>query len=254
MKNIFKRIGAYAIDMVIITLLVTLLTSIDKINFQYHNSQKYNKEYTKITEKYTSVISKQSKLEKKYQNKKIKRKKYQEQKKEYKVQEKKYEKKLKVLQYNISRNSVIYYIVYIAFILGYFGIFQSSFNGQTLGKKLMHLKVVNKDDTEAPIWKLLLRSFILYNVWMYPVILILAFNLNSSSFYTSSLIINEVARGIQLLILLMVIINKNNLGLHDYLLKTKVICTDIEQTEEVLEAEVVEEKETKKKEKKKGDK
>lgn len=248
MKKVFKRIGAYAIDMVIITVIVTMLTSIDKINFQYSNYKKYNNEYTKITEKYTKHISKQSKLETKYKDKKITKKRYNIEKKELKKQEKDYEKKLKKLQYNISRNSVIYYIVYMAFILGYFGIFQASFNGQTLGKRLMHLKVVSVDNSDAKIWQLLLRSFILYNVWSYIVTLILAFNLSVSSFYTSSLIVNEIGRGIQLLTLLMVFMSKSGRGLHDFVAQTSVVVID-DKKDEVMEAEIVEEKQKKKGEK-----
>ena len=240
MKKLFRRIGAYLIDIFIISAIVTLLTSIDKINFQYKNYQKYYKEYSTVSEKYTKTVTKQIYLEKKYKTKKINKQKYQEKKTNYQLKIKNYKKDIERLQYKISRNSIIYYLLYIAFALGYFGIFQSSFNGQTLGKRLMKLKVVQINDKSAKTWQYLLRTFILLNLWMYILNIIFVNNFNASTFYTSSLIINEVSRGIQLLTLLMIIMSKSGRGLHDYVAKTKVI--ELDHVDKVIEAEIVEKK------------
>ena len=262
MKRIFKRIGAYLIDIIIISTIVTLLTSVDKINFQYKNYQKYYNEYTKITEKYTKTLSKQVNLEKKYKDKDVKKKEYTKKNNKYKNDIKSYEKSVKKIQYHISRNSIIYYIIYVAFALGYFGIFQASYNGQTIGKKLMHLKVVSKDDQPAKMWQFLLRTFILLNLWMYIANIILVYTLGVKTFYTSSLIISEVARGLQLVTLLLIVMSKQARGLHDYAALTKVVSCDDNENNDVEEskvvkakkAEVVEAEIIEKKKKKKGGK
>ncbi len=240
MSKFLKRFVAYIIDIAIISIVVTLLTSNNKINFQYNNYQKYYKEYNEISTKYTKTLDKQSKLEKKYKNKKISESKYNKNKNEYNKNIKTYESKIKILQYKIMRNSVVYYSLYIAFILAYFGIFQYSFNGQTLGKRLMKIKIVSNNNKDLTIWRLLLRSFILYNLWIYIVGLILVYTINSSSYYTSYSLLNNVGSILQIIIVMMVIMNKNNRGLHDYVASTKIEFIDNNIKEEITEAEIVE--------------
>ena len=240
MSKFLKRFVAYIIDIAIISIVVTLLTSNNKINFQYNNYQKYYKEYNEISTKYTKTLDKQSKLEKKYKNKKISESKYNKNKNEYNKNIKTYESKIKILQYKIMRNSVVYYSLYIAFILAYFGIFQYSFNGQTLGKRLMKIKIVSNNNKDLTIWRLLLRSFILYNLWIYIVGLILVYTINSSSYYTSYSLLNNVGSILQIIIVMMVIMNKNNRGLHDYVASTKIEFIDNNIKEEITEAKIVE--------------
>lgn len=238
MNKFLKRLFAYIVDIAIISILVTLLTYNNKINFQYDNYQKYYKEYNSVSTKYNKVLDKDSKLEKKYKNKDIKKGKYAENKKVYKQEKKKYEKNIKILQRKIMRNSVIYYSIYMAFILAYFGIFQYSFNGQTLGKRLMKIKIISKK-SDLNLWMMLLRSFILYNLWIYILGLIFAYRLNYGSYYTAYSLLNNAGSVIQIIIVMMVIMNKDNRGLHDYIANTEVVFIDNEEKEEVMEAEVI---------------
>ena len=237
MKNILKRVGAYFIDLVIITAILSFLTSVDKINYQYKNYQKYYKDYVKTTEKYTKVSNKKLHLNEKYQNKIIKKKKYQNNKKKLDNQIKKYENDIKKIQYNMSRYSIISNIMYIAFILGYFGIFQATNNGQTLGKKLMKLKVVSKDGSNIKIWQALIRSFILFSVWMYIANIICIYTFNYKGYYTANLITSEISRTLNLVTLLMVILTKQGRGIHDYIARTRVILDS--KDSDVVEGEII---------------
>ena len=239
MKKNFRRVAAYFIDIVIVTVLVSLLTSNDKTNFQYNNYQKYYKEYTEVAAKYEKVISKQLKLETKKATKKISNKQYKNQNKELSVSKKKCEKKIKKLQFLLTRNLVIQYLFNIAIILGYFGIFQASFNGQTLGKRLMKIKVVKTDGGSGSIIKMLLRAFVLHKVWLLVAYIVLAYTLSQNSFFIPYQILTNIGNYFQFIILLMIVITKSNRGLHDYIAGTKVI--DISNSE-ILEAEVTEKK------------
>ena len=269
MKRFFKRFLAYIVDIAIISLVVTLLTANNKINFQYNKYADLNTKYNEVYEEYNEVLNKQTKLEKKYKEDKITKKEYNKTLKKYESISKKYQKELKVLTHKIQKNSVIYYIIYCAFVLGYFGIFQYSFNGQTLGKRILRLKIVNNKEGELRIWQTLLRTFILYNIWIYILIVSLAYILNSKDYYTPYIILNNISSTIQLLIGLMVIMNVNGRGLHDYIARTKVLEFDKEGNEivyknpykeEIEEAEIISEKEVenkktdKSKKRDKGDK
>ena len=69
--------------------------------------------------------------------------------------------------YYISKYSISYNIVIIVGILLYFGVFQKYCNGQTIGKKLMKIKVVDNNTNENPnIWKHLLRTIPMYYIYI----------------------------------------------------------------------------------------
>ena len=61
--------------------------------------------------------------------------------------------------------------VIIAYGNWYFIAFNKYTNGQTLGKKVMRLKIVNSKDIDAkvPIWSYLVRAIILYQPIYYLV-------------------------------------------------------------------------------------
>ena len=251
MKKVIKRVLAYVIDVAIISIVVTLLTSNTKINYQYNNYEKGYKEYNEVLTKYNKVVEKEAKLENKYKDDKINKKSYHSQKNKYDKKMKEYELQVKQLNRTITRNSVIYYAIYIAFVLAYFGIFQYSFNGQTFGKRLMQLKIINNKNEPLKIWQTLLRTFILFNLWYYIVILIISYCLNGSDYYSVYSILNNINSVISLLIVIMLVMNKDGRSLHDYISFTKVVALNELETvdEQVIEAEVV-----KPKRKKKGDK
>ena len=55
MNKNFKRILAYMIDMVIVSIIVYGLTNIKQINFQLENYKKTYKQYEKTVEKYQDL-------------------------------------------------------------------------------------------------------------------------------------------------------------------------------------------------------
>lgn len=241
--NIFsKRLVAYIIDMIFISFIVTLITSISFINFQFNNYQKYYKDYTKIIKERTDITKKIEKNETKYRDKKIKKKDYKSNLNKYNKKIKKIDRKNKVIWYKIQKNSVVYYIIFIAFNIAYFGIFQFSFNGQTFGKRIMKIRIISSKKKDLNIFQLILRSVIVYNLWIYLLYIIFVITVNNSNnYYNIYSVLNNIGSIIQIVTIMMVLLNKNGRGLHDIISSTEVCFVEKKVTDEPIEAEVIEE-------------
>lgn len=231
MNTRFKRIAAYFIDMVIVSVVVFGLTNIKQINYQYDNHEKVAKEYQVYVDKYEKLENKYENAKEKYKDKKITKKKYNEIKNSYNDYKKGYEKQIKKFNYEISKNSVISTIISIAIVIAYFGIFQFSMNGQTIGKKLMKLKVVKNKKGELNIFNYLIRCAILNGVIINLALIIFVNIFSANDFYMANYIVSNIQSIVEILILIMIFMTSDARGLHDYIAGTKVIDISDKQDE-----------------------
>lgn len=231
MNTRFKRIAAYFIDMVIVSVVVFGLTNIKQINYQYDNHEKVAKEYQVYVDKYEKLENKYENAKEKYKDKKITKKKYNEIKNSYNDYKKGYEKQIKKFNYEISKNSVISTIISIAIVIAYFGIFQFSMNGQTIGKKLMKLKVVKNKKGELNIFNYLIRCAILNGVIINLALIIFVNIFSANDFYMANYIVSNIQSIVEILILIMIFMTSDARGLHDYIAGTKVIDISNKQDE-----------------------
>ena len=231
MNTRFKRIAAYFIDMVIVSVVVFGLTNIKQINYQYDNHEKVAKEYQVYVDKYEKLENKYENAKEKYKDKKITKKKYNEIKNSYNDYKKGYEKQIKKFNYEISKNSVVSTIISIAIVIAYFGIFQFSMNGQTIGKKLMKLKVVKNKKGELNIFNYLIRCAILNGVIINLALIIFVNIFSANDFYMANYIVSNIQAIVEILILIMIFMTSDARGLHDYLAGTKVIDISDKQDE-----------------------
>ncbi len=245
MKTILNRVFAYAVDLLILLLVSSILTNISFLNPQLKNYNKYYGQLSDYAKEYNSFISdlekyyKDGELSEKNYTKLIENhKKYEENlskyyedsklsKKEYKKLEgeveKDYQKKYEDLAYKIAKNSSISSAIYIIVTILYFGIFNLVTDGQTLGKKIFKLKIVSSDDGKPNIVSYLIRSVLLYNTIYYLVSLIGIYTLNKENYYLVTNIVYQIQYYIQIIIICMVMLRTDGRGLHDILVKTKVI-------------------------------
>lgn len=245
MKTILNRVFAYAVDLLILLLVSSILTNISFLNPQLKNYNKYYGQLSDYAKEYNSFISdlekyyKDGELSEKNYTKLIENhKKYEENlskyyedsklsKKEYKKLEgeveKDYQKKYEDLAYKIAKNSSISSAIYIIVTILYFGIFNLVTDGQTLGKKIFKLKIVSSDDGKPNIVSYLIRSVLLYNTIYYLVSLIGIYTLNKENYYLVTNIVYQIQYYIQIIIICMVMLRTDGRGLHDILAKTKVI-------------------------------
>ena len=184
--SFFKRMGAFILDYFIVIFIVSLIT----MGF---NSNKTN-----------DLTDKMSKLLSDYQNGEITI--Y-----EYKI------------NYELQKSNLTTNIVSVTLYIGYFVVFATLNKGQTLGKKLLKIKVVNKDGEKPSIWNMLLRSLFIYNIVsaLFSIIFVNILSVNTFTYiYT---IVGYVEFFVIIVSFFMVTYKKDGRGLHDMIAGTNVI-------------------------------
>lgn len=196
MKNIkFKRIIAYFLDILLVSLIVYGLSS---LNFLNPGKEEYANKYTEYQEYYEQ-----------YQNNVISEETYKNIYIEY--------------NYELAKYDISYMIINIVVLISYFGVFQFLLKGQTLGKRIMNIKIVNYKDKKLTIFNYIIRTLILNSIIFIIVKLIALLVLNAKGYYYTCYYMAQLDYVIQVLILIMIFLDKENRGLHDKIANTKVI-------------------------------
>lgn len=236
MDIVLKRIMAYIIDVLLILILMSLIVGQRFIN-------PYIDEYT---ENYTEFME----LQEQAQNGEIE------------TDNEEFENKIIELNYNINKYKVISSSISLVATFAYFGILQWALKGQTVGKKIMKIRVVaNNDDKKLNIGNFMLRSIILNNTIFSIIFIVGIYIFDARGYYNMMSIVNYLQLLVTTIIVLMVVLRKDFRGLHDFAAGTKVIDLAPAMVNEpvkedtskkvVIEAKEVEEQETEKKETKK---
>lgn len=278
LKPTIKRVAAYMIDLFVVLIIASLVSSIPFLN---KNMDAYQKTYEEYENKYKEYSDYITLLQETYQdeemneeeyNKLIEKEKYQdiliskyEDKKitkgEYKeiIEEinKEFDKIANDYVYRLNKKGISNSIVTLSCTLLYFGVIQYLLKGQTIGKKILKLKVVSASDKKINIFNYLLRSLIVNDVLLNAIgIIFLAFA--SQKLYTSANnTIGMIISIVEAIIIFLVLTREDKRGLHDLLFNTKVISLEVSEPEEketlletkntsekqVIDAEYKEEKE-----------
>lgn len=257
MKKIGRRVLAYFIDMLVVLFIVQCLSSVPVLNFQYDAYiENYNRymdvvlDYTKLKttlseyyedgkisdKEYQSLVEDYPLYEKEfisvYQDKKVSKKEFE--RLEEKIN-KIYLDSYKEVYYDTEMYSSFYMIVYLLISFLYFVIFNFITKGQTLGKKMMRLKIVSSVDDRVSVWSYVIRFFILYQPIYYIVRLICIRIMNNSHYYQVTSVVYNFQYFLGLLVLIFAVVRSDGRGLHDMLAKTRVILMNKngEEVEEV---------------------
>ena len=190
--NFWQRLVAFIIDAFIISMVTSLIS---QPFIKTDNIQKLSDETYKTIEE--------------YQNKKI--------------DIKTYVNRTSDISYDMAKESGLTSIITIAIAVIYYVIYQLKSNGQTLGKKIMKIKVIKQDDGELTMNDMLFREF-LSNAIIFDIV-ILCFTLFTSKnvyFYGVGLF-----QGIEYLTIfiscIMILSSSTKQAIHDKLVKTEVI-------------------------------
>ena len=176
---VIKRIIAYFIDILLVTFAASMLASISYINPQLEN---YNKIYEKINEN-TDI------------------------------------NQLSEINYDLERNNVYGSIIFIGVSLAYFVFFQKYNSNQTLGKKIMKIKISDK----LSLAKYFIRALVLYNIFINILKVIFILSLSKEHYILVSKGLYIVALLIETTTIIMVTMRTDNRGLHDLIVGSKVI-------------------------------
>ncbi len=221
---ILKRIGAYLIDFIVITLISMILTKMSFINPKYD-------EYVEVTTKYNEILSD-----------------YYE--KEIDIDE--LNEEVNEISYEMNKSGYVYLIGDIAVIILYFGVFNYVYKGQTLGKKLMNIQIISNKNKPLKMFNYFIRCIILNGIIM-DIITLIAICFSKNTYYDIYRIGSNINMMFQIIIFLSIMFSVSGRGLHDIIAGTKVISTkDYEEiTEDKTEENLEEKKENNKNRKKK---
>lgn len=193
----FPRLIAYIIDVIIISLVVSGILMVVP---QSENYSKYLEESKQLQTDFM----------------------------EEKISSSEYMNRLMDVVYDIDYCSVISMIVEVVVIILYFVVFQCYNKGQTIGKKLMHIRIVSNDNSELNVNHYLMRSVIINSLFLDVLIIGMVLFMNRQIYGYFS----YVLQGIQVVIIIvsafMVMYRRDGRGIQDYLGNTKVIMCNEE--------------------------
>ena len=223
-----KRIVAYIIDYLLITLISTSLVYITFINPRYDEYVEASKNYNAVAEQY-----------------------YKQE-----ITAKEFSKQINDLSYELNSNGYVYTIGNIIIIFLYYGVFVYFTKGQTLGKRIMGIKIVSNKGKELKLYNYFIRTFILNGVIMNLCTLI-AICFKEGTYITIYTAASNFDMILMIILFLMILFWKDGRGLHDILAGTKVIDVRdeanlevVEETKEKDEVEIIKPKKTTTKKKK----
>lgn len=187
MKTLFfKRLGAYLFDFIVVTFIVSIITMGFKSNSDVMN---------RMNELITGVTNEEISMEE-------------------------YSNQMFELNYEYQKSVIPSTAVSVVISIGYFIIFAYLNNGQTLGKKVFKIKVVDKDGNKPSIWNMLGRSIPLYGIFTGTINIICVYILNVKLFNYTSTIINYIYYMFVIMCFFMVMYRKDGRGMHDIIGKT----------------------------------
>ena len=128
------------------------------------------------------------------------------------------------LLYDYQKENVLQSGISVALTIAYYVVFQYMNKGQSIGKKLLKLQVVDKD-TNKPIsiLKGLLRSFIILSILSVTLLIIFLYIFNSKNYIISYSTVLMLEAIFTLTSVMFVLYRKDRRGLHDMMSNTIVI-------------------------------
>ena len=186
-----QRLLAYVLDMTIVVLVSTL------ISYPFISTKTVDKLYKQSSE-----------ILEKYQNQEISAKTYFNQNMDN--------------SYQLSKETGLTNIVTIVVYVLYFIVYQMYMNGQTIGKRIMKIRVVKNEDGTLSMNDMLIRGLI--NNYILANILIAIFVLiNRNTYVYGSSIVQIIQYAILIASIFMIIIRKDGRSVADLICGTKVV-------------------------------
>lgn len=187
--NFFTRASAYIIDAIIVLLLLNIITMPIKVDA--HNSAKL--------EDLTKQIASGE------------------------ITTKEYYEEYADLYYDIQKDGAPINAISIILTIGYFVGFGYLNKGQTIGKKLFGIRVVNNTGKPVTLKQIALRSLFIYSLFSAIINIILVFIIGRESYYITSTIFTMIDTILILVTVILILFREDKRGLHDIIASTKVI-------------------------------
>mgnify|MGYP000854356902 FL=1 len=197
LKALFsQRFVAFMIDLILVSFITSLVTAIIPTN---SSIDKLYDQQVKIVENYTAG----------------------------KITMQEYVNQLVDINYDIAKQTGIITLVSIAISLLYYVLYVYKNDGQSIGKKMMKIKIQKKDkDKELTMNDLLFRTMILQGTLVSIIGFCTILFLDKDTYLATNSLLNLIQYSILIISFFLVAFTKERQGLHDMVSKTEVVCTN----------------------------
>lgn len=197
LKALFsQRFVAFMIDLILVSFITSLVTAIIPTNSSI--DKLYNQQ-VKIVENYTSR----------------------------KITMQEYVNQLVDINYDIAKQTGIITLVSIAISLLYYVLYVYKNDGQSIGKKMMKIKIQKKDkEKELTMNDLLFRTMILQGTLVSIIGFCTILFLDKDTYLATNSLLNLIQYSILIISFFLIAFTKERQGLHDMVAKTEVVCTN----------------------------
>ncbi len=203
----YKRVFAYLIDIVMIACIGVIIGG-----------------FIPVSEKYEAASVELTDTLKDYTDKKI--------------NEETYIEKVNDLNYTLSKESLATSIVTVVIYIGYFVILPYYWNSQTVGKRLMKIKIAPIDgEKKLTMNNYLIRALIIDSILSSIISIVLLLTLTKSMYITVDSYIANFFMYFYIISFIMILFRKDGMSLHDFIARTKVVM--VSDNGEVVEEAVV---------------
>ncbi len=192
-KTIFRRILAYIIDMLIVSFILAIFSKIPLISI---DTDKYYDTYERYFETLRETAQAGETMSAEVMSE---------------------------FEYDLAKASINSTVANLVLTIVYFIGFQFLNKGQTIGKKLMKVKVTN-DNGEAPsLLQMIIHVGVGYSVFMTIITSTLFFAASKSTYLSLITYLQFLDMAIVFIGIIMILFRKDEKGLHNLLAKTKVV-------------------------------
>lgn len=210
-KTTLRRIGAYIVDIIVITMISSMFVRIEFLNPKYDEYEKAYNEYIDFT---SEVINNPEKVN---------------------------DSNLNDITYNLSKTGLATSIITLVVTTLYFVGFQYINRGQTLGKKLFKIQVVDSENKKLKFYQVLVRALLIDKIATNAISAVLISTLSKDTYLTGSQYVELVDMAIMAASFILIMFREDGKGLHDMIAGTKVVFESEVNEEEskVKEAKIV---------------
>lgn len=197
LKALFsQRFVAFMIDLILVSFITSLVTAIIPTN---SSIDKLYDQQVKIVENYTNQ----------------------------KITMQEYVNQLVDINYDIAKQTGIITLVSIAISLLYYVLYVYKNDGQSIGKKMMKIKIQKKNkDKELTMNDLLFRTMILQGTLVSIIGFCTILFLDKDTYLATNSLLNLIQYSILIISFFLIAFTKERQGLHDMVAKTEVVCTN----------------------------
>ena len=192
MELFFRRIEAFLLDILIFAIALEMLSLVFPTN---NNVVKLNKEFNTITDNYLNGDLEYSKFIHEAGN----------------------------IEYLVDREQIFYNVMNVILVIIFFVFIPFLNNGSTLGKKVMKLKIVDKEGNKPSMNILIIRSLIFNSLGYLLITLAAIFIVKDYNYFILTIILSIIELLLVIISIFMILYRSDKRGVHDFIAGTKVV-------------------------------